>query len=86
MLGATEAAVTCRRRAAAWEESWGVKTAPALSAWSSAAQKCFFFALHNSLVLLMFQPGGGGEGRERGFPSMGATPESSCVLWRMLVQ
>lgn len=34
-----------------------MKPVPALSTWSSAAQKCFFLVLHNSLVPLMFQAG-----------------------------
>jgi len=64
MLGATQATVTCSRQAVAWEESREIKAAPALSAWSNAAQKCFFSVLHTLLVPLMLQARGVRGGKE----------------------
>lgn len=53
-----------------------MKPAPALSAWSNAAQKGFLLVLHNSLWC--FRPGGAGGKR---FPQLGGNPPKQlCAL------
>lgn len=52
-----------------------MKPAPALSAWSNAAQKGFLLVLHNSLWC--FRPGVGGEEVS---PAGGQPPMQLCAL------
>lgn len=71
--------MTCRRQAAAREDSWEVKPTPALTRNAS-------FRFCTVPLFLWYFRRWGVDWAQRGLPSLGTMSQSSCMLWRMLAQ